>query len=86
MAYLPPVSRVLVSIIAFAVAFADPALGNLVFNGSFESDFSSWAAGGNVVIGGILPSTPTNGAHLAVFNSGNTQGGSLTQSFPTVPG
>lgn len=25
-------------------------------------------------------------AHLAVFNSGNVQGGSLTQGFPTVPG
>lgn len=86
MAFVPPAFRSIVLPCLIAFAFADPVMANLIFNGSFETGFSSWAAEGNVLVAGILPSTPTDGAHLAVFNSANTQGGSLTQGIPTVPG
>jgi lysophospholipase L1-like esterase len=59
----------------------------LLENGSFESDFASWAASGNIAIATGGPYVGTNGARMVAFNGGNsTPNGVLEQTFVTVPG
>ncbi|MCP5531676.1 MAG: DUF642 domain-containing protein [Akkermansiaceae bacterium] len=63
------------------------ASGELLANGSFESDFSLWTKSGNVEIKNAAPYVPTNGVKLAAFNGGQTAStGLLSQTVTTVPG
>ncbi|MES2657777.1 MAG: Ig-like domain-containing protein [Verrucomicrobiota bacterium] len=56
-------------------------------NGSFESNFTSWAAMGNILMQSGSPYAPTDGTKLVGFNGANTLAtGVLSQSFATVPG
>ena len=61
---------------------------NPVFaNGSFESRFSSWIAGGNIDIASGAPYAATDGVNAALFNAGQrSPNGVLTQTFATTAG
>lgn len=59
----------------------------LITNGSFESNMTSWTGTGNHQVQSAAPYSPTNGTRLLAFNQAQTTpNGLVTQSFPTVPG
>ena len=61
--------------------------GPLIANGSFESDFSGWSYEGNVLVKSGTMYPATDGAKVVAFNGSNAApGGSLSQTFTTVPG
>lgn len=61
-----------------------PADDGLLDNPSFESDFAGWTFTGNTTIEFYQP---THGVKVADFNARNrTPNGTLSQSFPTIPG
>jgi hypothetical protein len=56
-------------------------------NGSFESGLTGWTSSGNLNVDTSPPYAPTDGAHLLVFNGGQTApNGVLSQTFATSPG
>jgi lysophospholipase L1-like esterase len=63
------------------------AATQLVTNGSFESNLTSWTTTGNMQIQSASPYAASNGTKLLAFNSGNTTpNGVVSQSFATVSG
>ncbi|MEO5712611.1 MAG: Ig-like domain-containing protein [Luteolibacter sp.] len=59
----------------------------LIVNGSFESGYYGWSAGGNQLVGATGTYQATNGTKLVIFNADEQQPNAiLTQTFKTVPG
>lgn len=61
--------------------------GGTIANASFENDFSTWSAFGNVNPANFAPYESTDGSTAAVFNWGESApNGTLIQRFTTTPG
>ena len=71
-----------------AVAVLTVSTGNLVVNGSFESDYTGWSTSGNQSIATSDPNHPaSSGVKVQVFSLGNAYAnGVLSQTISTVPG
>jgi len=61
--------------------------GPVIANGGFESSLAGWTSTGNVALQSAAPYIPTQGSKLVAFNTANSApNGTLSQTFPTVPG
>ncbi len=64
-----------------------PPSTQLLFNGSFEADFTGWVATGSQSIQSGAPYAATDGTRLASFNAGNRKPDAvLSQSIATIVG
>ncbi len=74
------------SVTSSAAVLTVPLTG-LIANGSFESGFSGWSAGGNVSVVQGNVYAPFDGTSVLAFNSGqNPPNGVVSQMFATTPG
>ena len=79
-------SRAFVFQALVALVFCQSAIGQILQNGSFESDFAGWTASGNETIS-TKSGTTTDGTRSVRFNFGQlTPNGVLSQTFSTVSG